>query len=259
MLLQCPVLELNTCSVPSDRLLWEHEGGCEARRSHWSKIWLKHFCVIAMRSFLRNVSYCGCAEQALLPNPHHLGRFMDNLVLTQLKVQNKFSYLLIPYILTPTSSKACKKLSCELHFVPPGRTLGDVLCSSQAKCSRSYMIFDSKGSTATACLTWHSSVMLRTESVAQAPELQVSLVIVSMPRSARIFKSSATPAADRPPKNVIAQPHSFVSADRGGLECRSVPEPFQGCSEVLKCAAQKNADCSLCLSHAVKILFSFLD
>lgn len=55
---------------------------CEARRSHWSKIWLKHLCVFAMRSFLRNTGYSGSAKQALLPNPHHLCRFMDNLVLT---------------------------------------------------------------------------------------------------------------------------------------------------------------------------------
>lgn len=34
-----------------------------------------------------------------------------------------------------------------------------------------YIILDSKGSTATVCLTWHSSVMLRTGSMAQTPEL----------------------------------------------------------------------------------------
>lgn len=65
-----------------DCVLREHKGVCEARRSHWSKIRLKHLCVTALTSFLRNISYCGSAEQALLPNPHHLCRFMDNLVLT---------------------------------------------------------------------------------------------------------------------------------------------------------------------------------
>lgn len=40
-------------------------------------------------------------------------------------------------------------------------------------------------------------------------------------------------------KNVIAQPHSFVSANRGELAYSSVPEPFQGGSEFLKSAAQK--------------------
>lgn len=63
-------------------VLGEHKGGYEARRSHWSEIQMKHSSVIAMRNFLRNICYCGSAEQALPPNPHHLCRFMDNLVLT---------------------------------------------------------------------------------------------------------------------------------------------------------------------------------
>lgn len=63
-------------------VLGEHKGGYEARRSHWSEIQMKHSSVIAMRNFLRNIFYCGSAEQALPPNPHHLCRFMDNLVLT---------------------------------------------------------------------------------------------------------------------------------------------------------------------------------
>lgn len=93
--------------------------------------------VIAMRSFLRTICYCGSAEKALPPNPHHLCRFMDNVVLTYLKVQNIFSYLLIQCILISPSSKDCKKKNfCELHFVPAGRTFGDVLDSSQAICSR---------------------------------------------------------------------------------------------------------------------------
>lgn len=46
------------------------------------QIWLNHSCVIARRSFLRNISYCGSAEQAFFPNPHHLCRFTNNLGLT---------------------------------------------------------------------------------------------------------------------------------------------------------------------------------
>lgn len=75
--------------------------------------------VIAMRSFLRTICYCGSAEKALPPNPHHLCRFMDNVVLTYLKVQNIFSYLLIQCILTSPSSKDCKKktfVSCTLFL-----------------------------------------------------------------------------------------------------------------------------------------------
>lgn len=50
-----------------------------------------------------------------------------------------------------------------------------------------YIIFDSKGSTATVCLTWHSSVMLRTES--GIGTWTASLVFTSIPQGTRIFKS----------------------------------------------------------------------
>lgn len=166
----------STHFVFSHCALREHKGDHEALRGHWSKIWVKPKCYCYEKFSQNYMLLWVCWENSYLI---HLCRFMDNVVLTYLKVQNIFSYLLIQCTLTSPSSKDCKRNFHELHFVPTGRTFGDVLYSSQAICSRLLhgcsekrldlgfyklcIILDSKGPAAPVCLTWHSSAVLRME------------------------------------------------------------------------------------------------
>jgi len=62
---------------------------------------------------------------------------------------------------------------------------------------RLYLI--QKDQTATVCLIWHSSITLKTECGIATRTTNKS-GLISIPQTTRIFKSSATPAEDKPQK-----------------------------------------------------------